>query len=252
MTDAVAEAFLEEYKFKRLGAMEAQVVIVDEGAKFRRDVNVNARVVERQTGVDEIGLPLKFAAAQGGNQTVRPDQLRAGLRQTDLLRIPEADFAAGEIRMIHDRVEAARRVVIHIRVTRTEKARDAVTNPVEIHRNFGGGHLRVDALGASGYRVVRVAPDRLIERVGDVQPPEMPVAVHAEISRLDAMRLAAEADARRAHAQSVIVLFGGRLVRVVERAELERVALDEGVLAKEVGDVDLLVAHIDFGEIDRV
>src|SRR5262245_52948237 len=66
------------------------------------------------------------------------------------------------------------------------------------------------------------------------------------------MRLAAEADARRAHAQSVIVLKGGRLVGVVERAELERVTLDEGVLAKDVGDIHLLVTHLDFSEIDRI
>src|SRR5262245_20801785 len=66
------------------------------------------------------------------------------------------------------------------------------------------------------------------------------------------MRLAAEADARRGHSQSVIVLESCRLVGVVERAELERVALDEGVLAKDVGDIHLLVAHLNFGEIDRI
>src|SRR5262249_28003370 len=69
---------------------------------------------------------------------------------------------------------------------------------------------------------------------------------------MDIMCLAAEADACRAYAQSVIVLKGARLVGVVEPAELERVALDEGILAKEVRDVDLLVAHIDLGELDRV
>src|SRR5262245_21349801 len=182
MTHAVAEAFLEKEEFQRLGAMESNVVVIDEGAQLRRDVNINARVVKGQTRIDEIGLPLNLAAAQVGNNVIPPDQLHGGLGQPDLLLIPEAELAPGEVRTADDRVEAARRVVIHIRITRAVEAGYAVAKPVEIYRKFGGCHLRVDAPGASCYRVVSVAPDSLIESVGDVQPPEMPVAGHAEIT----------------------------------------------------------------------
>src|SRR5215510_3917254 len=168
--------------------IEPQVVVVDERAQFRRHVDVDARVEKPQAGVDEIGLALKLAAAQGGDQTVRPDQLRAGLSQPDLLRIEEAEFAAGEIRMVHNRVEALRPVVGRIIVARTVEARQAVTEKVEIHRKFDRAHLRVDALIAVGQPVEGVAPDYLVERVRDVQTSEVPVAVYAEITRLNAVR----------------------------------------------------------------
>src|SRR5262245_56586398 len=112
---------------------EPQVVVVDESAQFRRHVGVDARVEKPQTGVDEIGLPLKLAAAQGWDQAVRPDQLRAGLSQPDLLGIPETEFAAGEIRMVYNRVEALRRPVLRIRVPRRVEAGQAVTEKVVIH-----------------------------------------------------------------------------------------------------------------------
>src|SRR5262252_8060763 len=112
---------------------EPQVVVVDERAQFRRHVDVNARVEKPQAGVDEIGLPLKLAAAQGWDQAVRPDQLRAGLSQPDLLRIKEAEFAAGEIRMVHNRVEALRRAVGRLRIARTVEACQAVTEKVVIN-----------------------------------------------------------------------------------------------------------------------
>src|SRR5262245_8265583 len=200
VADLVTDVFLEQREFERLGVGEPQVVVVEEGAQFRRHVDVDARVEKPQTGVDEIGLPLKLAAAQGGYQAVRPDQLRAGLGQPDLLRIPEAEFAAGEIRVVHNRVEALRPVIERILVARSVEAGQAVTEEVEVYGKFDRAHLSVNALVAVGQSVKRVAPDHLIKRVRDVQPPEMPVAVYAEITRLNAVRNDGT-ESRRPHAQ---------------------------------------------------
>src|SRR5262245_36399495 len=79
----------------------------------------------------------------------------------------------------------------------------------------------------------------------------MPVAVDAEITRLNAVRNGS-AERRGAHLHFVLVLKYASLVVVVERAELQRVTFDERVLAVEVGDVNPLVAKSDFGEIDLV
>src|SRR5262245_53511839 len=200
MPDLVTDVVLEQSGFERLGVDEPQVIVVDERAQFRRHVDVDARVEKPQTGIDEIGLPLKLAAAQGGDQAVRPDQLRAGLSQPDLLRIPEAEFAAGEIRMVHDRVEALRRAVGRLRIARRVEAGQAVSEEVEINRKFNRAHLRVDALVAVRQPVESVTSDHLVERVREVQTSKVPVAIYAEISRLNAVWNWG-AEPRRAHAQ---------------------------------------------------
>src|SRR5262245_29507335 len=79
----------------------------------------------------------------------------------------------------------------------------------------------------------------------------MPVAVDAEITRLNAVRNGS-AEQRWARLKQACILKRARLVVVVEHAELERVTIDERVLAVEVGDVDPLIAKPDFGEIDLV
>src|SRR5262245_3131807 len=79
----------------------------------------------------------------------------------------------------------------------------------------------------------------------------MPVAVDAEITRLNAVRNGS-AEQRWARLKQACILKRARLVVVVERADLQRVTFDERVLAVDVGDVDPLVAKPDFGEIDVV
>src|SRR5262249_57686493 len=94
-----------------------EMIGVEEGGEFGGHVDVDARVDQPQTGVHEIGLPLDLVAAQGGKQTIWTDQFRAGLSQPDFLLIPETEFAAGEIRTVHDRVEALSRPVARVRST---------------------------------------------------------------------------------------------------------------------------------------
>ncbi len=188
MADLVPDVVLEQGEFERFSTHKPQIIVVEEGAQFRRHVDVDARVDQPQTGVHEIGLPLDLVAAQGGKQAIWTDQFHAGLSQPDFLLIPETEFAAGEIRTVHDRVEALSRPVGRFRVAGSVEARQAVTEKVVIHREFDRAHLRVDALRPVGQPVERVASDRLIERVRDVQTPEMPVAVDAEITRLNAVR----------------------------------------------------------------
>src|SRR5262245_34435354 len=132
MADLVTDAVLKQKVFERLRAVKTQIVVVDEPSQFRRDVEVDARVVERQARVDEIGLPLNFARAQAGDQTVRLDQRDGGLRQPDALRVPETEWSAGEIRSFQNRIEAAPRAVRRFRIARGVEARQTIPNPVEI------------------------------------------------------------------------------------------------------------------------
>src|SRR5262249_60583789 len=121
-------------------------------------------------------------------QAVLSDEFRAALSQTGFRVVPESEFAAGEIRTVHDRVEALSRPIGRFRVARRVEAGHAITEKVLIHREFDRAHLGVDAFRPVGQPVERDASDRLIERVRDVEAAEMAGAVDAEITRLNAVR----------------------------------------------------------------
>src|SRR5207247_10322665 len=106
--------------------------------------------------------------------------------------LPEAEFAAGEVRIIEDRVEAGRVFVVRVAVAARPESRDAEAGPVAVITQFERGHLAGDVLLAVADRVAAVAAERQIEGVRDVVADDVAVAVQAEI---DAGPLVSRGDA---------------------------------------------------------
>src|ERR1700683_1062539 len=68
--DAVLDGVLEEEKFQRLGAHEAQVVHVGDELEVGGELRVSAGVEEREAWIDEVGLAFVFFRDEIGEEAV--------------------------------------------------------------------------------------------------------------------------------------------------------------------------------------
>ena len=156
-------------------------------------------------------------------------------------RFQETEEAAGEVRIVEDGVEAARRSVAGIFVAGRVEERDPVAQPVLIERQLHRRHLRVDIRAASRDLVEIVVAQHLIERVRDVQLAEVAVAGQPVIISANRMRRH-QSDGRRPHQEIIGVVLERRIVFVVMEAGLNRVAGLDEILPVNIGDHHLLVA----------
>src|SRR4029077_17329198 len=185
--DRVTNRRLEEEKFERFGALEAEEIDVGESAEFRSDVEVGAGVGEEDAGVDEFGLAFVFAGAQIGNEAAGRSEKNAGTGETDAFAIPKAEQAAGKVREIEDGIEAASAGVARGGVTGSVEGRDAVAHPVAIVREFGGGELSIDGDGTAGDGIEGVFTDGLIEGVREIEAADGSAAAPAKVPDADAV-----------------------------------------------------------------
>ena len=81
--DAVTDRLLKQQELERLGAVEAQIVRVDEGTQFRRHVEIRAQVENVNPGIYEVRLAFFLARPQIGQQAHRIHQRHAGAGQAD-------------------------------------------------------------------------------------------------------------------------------------------------------------------------
>ena len=126
-------------------------------------------------GIDEVALPLDLAGAQVGHQAL--PLLEVDAEQLDLLPLPVAELAAGEVRVVEDRVEA---VGVARRWGRRRRRRRRTT--------CGSGSSRgrttapaaaiwaLMSCGRSAIGLSAVAAQRPVERVRDVEAVDVPVA----------------------------------------------------------------------------
>ena len=82
-------------------------------------------------------------------------------------------------------------------------------------------HLRVDIGAPARDRILRIVAQHLVERVRQIQPPDVPVAGQPVIIRPNLVRLR-QADRRRPHQEIVGVVLQRRIVLVVMKAHLDR------------------------------
>src|SRR5262249_54798843 len=136
-----------------------------------------------QAWIDIVGLPLNFAASQVRYETEALHQIHT--QQLDLLPIPVAKLAACKIRIVDNRVEARRRAVEWLVVARGVKERRAKPRPIAFVRKSGRRHLRVDVHLLASNRIQFVPPQNLVERMRDVEPVDVPVAVDANKVRIN-------------------------------------------------------------------
>src|SRR5215211_5582111 len=129
--------------------MKAQVVDIDHGFDSLCDFKVNAAVVNKDPGIHKVCLSLNLAASQTRQKTVRLDQARAGLRETNSIAHPERKLTTNEIRLIEDRIEPRSPVVCWIAVTLRPEERSLETKIVTIDRSFERGHVGSDLHSAT-------------------------------------------------------------------------------------------------------
>ena len=104
--------------------------------------------------------------------------------------------------------------------------------------------MRVDVLRIllRRNRIEIVAAEGLVERVRDVDALDVAVAGDARISGAHLVRQR-EADRGGTNQEAVLVDQEAGLIVIVERAEIQRVALGEEIAPVEIGGVDLLAAR---------
>src|SRR5262249_11121061 len=242
-TYGASDVGLEQQSLERLCVLESQIIDVEDGFQFLRQVGVGADVVKEDAGIDKIRLAFELAAAEARKQAVFTDQGHSGLGQPNLLAVPEAELAAGKFGKIENGVEPSTGAVKGIFITRSPKERSAYSEPVSILRKLDRRHLSIDVNRPASDRVVAIVAERLVERVSNVQPADVPVSIQAQVCGLDAVR-SSIADERRPDRKAVLIEMYCGLIVVVQEAELRRIPFPYRVLAIDVCNVDILVSEM--------
>src|SRR2546421_2616907 len=92
-------------------------------------------------------------------------------------------------------------------------------------------------------RILIVAAKDVVITVRQIQPADVSIAVHADVPTFDSVR-SYIANQRGPHQKTVAIEFAAAAIVVVKRAGLNRVALFDEVLPKNVRDVNVLMPPI--------
>src|SRR5579864_2461062 len=101
--------------------MKADEIQVSKKAQLGEHIGFHPRIVNEQSGINEICLALDLARTQARHQTVATHQSHAAARKPEAFPVPEAEDAAREIGTIEDRVETTGRSVSRVVVSRRPK-----------------------------------------------------------------------------------------------------------------------------------
>ena len=232
---------LKQQQFQWLCSCETDHIEIHEASQLRRQINVRSRVVQKQPGIHEAALALYLARPQTRQQAIRAHQRHSAARQPDSFAVPQAEDAAGEIRMVEDRVEPARGAIARILIARSIEEREPVADPIFIERQFHRRHLRVDVHPLAGKWIQFVVAKHLVERMRDVELAQVAVAGQPVIIRADRV-LFDRTDRRRPHQKIILVEPERRVVLVVVKTELDVVPALDKILPVKIRDPHLLVA----------
>src|SRR6266550_1074560 len=97
---------------------------------------------------------------------------------------------------------------------------------------------------ASRNWIAIVTAESIVIRVRQVQTAQMPVTIYSEVPNFDRVRPHV-AYQSGSHQESIAIKFAAGPIVVVKRAGLNRVALLNKVLPKNIRDVDVLMAAIE-------
>ena len=92
--------------------IKPEEVGVGDGAEFGGDFEVDSCIKEPDAGIDEIALALEFAAAEVGEEAFALSKVDA--EEFDLLALPEAELASGEVGIIENGIKAFGLLIIGI------------------------------------------------------------------------------------------------------------------------------------------
>lgn len=227
--------------FEDGGLIKPEEVGIGDSAKFWSDFEVHPGIQESDTGIYEIALSLKFAAAEVCEEAFALGEINA--EEFDLLALPEAELSTGEIWIVKNGVKAFGLLVIGVIISGGPESGGAEANPVSINREFDGAHVGADISGLSLNGVETIATSDVIEGVTDVDFVNMAIAGESEVISIDFVR-AKDADGIRPDKKVIAIEFNAWLVVVVVKAELCGVTRKDEVLSEVVEDDGILVAVI--------
>src|SRR5689334_9876346 len=145
--------------------MKAQIVYVHDCFHALRQLNVDAGVVNEEAGIDEVCLSLNLAAAQCRQETVRLDQVHAGLRQTNSVAHPERKLPTGEVWIVEDRIETSGSSIRRIPVSLSPQKRALESQVIPVNRRLDRSHVRSHIHPLSSDRIMLVVSKREVVRV---------------------------------------------------------------------------------------
>lgn len=154
--------------------VKPQVIRIVDPFDFRGQIRVESQVDQLDTRVHEIGLPLKFAASKVWYEALALDEIHT--KEFDLLSIPVAEFAAGEVGVVKNGVEPVGLRVVGVRITRRIKIRAAESSPISIVGKFKSGHESIDVLGLTCQWIELVVTCHIVGRMADVISIDMPTS----------------------------------------------------------------------------
>src|SRR6185436_18131213 len=186
-TNLMPNPILKQHVLKRLGAMKAQVVHIKYRFQTLGDLGVDAGVVNKDSGIDEVCLAFDLAAAQARQNAVRLHQAHAGLRQANAVAVPERELPADKIRIVENCVKTIRVTIVGVLITLREENRSAKSQVVMIYRRFDGRHVRADVDRTARDWILIVAAKRVVVTVRQVQASQMSIAVDANVTNLDSV-----------------------------------------------------------------
>jgi hypothetical protein len=128
------------------------VIALKKRTQFRREIKFRAESEEVNARIDEIRLAFGLARAQIRHEAARILQIHRGAAEIKPLPRPEAERAAGEIRIVHDGVETGALAAGRIAVAGRVEKRRLVARPVMVVGNF---QAAICALMSTGWPASR-------------------------------------------------------------------------------------------------
>src|SRR5271163_137419 len=114
------------------GIRDRYVVHVGRNRELRRELQIHRGVVQKQSGIDVVGLSLPglVRSLEGGNQTEPVLEIDPGVGEWNALTAPEAETVAGKIFIVQRRVPSGGLAIVRIRIAREVEERNPVADPV--------------------------------------------------------------------------------------------------------------------------
>src|SRR5213594_898736 len=149
--------------------MKTQIVNIEDRFYSLGDLDVDAGVVNIDSGINEVRLAFDLTAAQSRQDAIWLDETDSGLSQANSVAIPERKLSADKIRIVKDRVKTICLTVRRILIALCPEERSAKPQVVVIDGGFDGRHVRTDMNGSPGNQVAIITTECVVITVGQIQ-----------------------------------------------------------------------------------
>src|SRR5262249_13216657 len=137
----VSNTVLEQHVFERLRPVKPEVVNIEYRLDPLSYLGINTNVVDKNTRIDKVRLPLNLTAPQAGQNAVWLYQSQSCLRESYPISIPERKLTADKVWIIENCVEPCTFTVGRILITLRPEKRPFESEVIAVHRRLDRSHL---------------------------------------------------------------------------------------------------------------